>query len=108
MRVDSGLSGRKKAPHIHLYQKIKEYAPSHHPRMKADISCEMSAFCRFCSLLRTTGNENCLLNKGISGNISALSFPPVFTGVVKLYLRDGQRASCDKLHAQVARDLGRK
>jgi hypothetical protein len=27
---------------------------------------------------------------------------------LKLYLRDGQRASCDKPHAQVARDLGRK
>jgi hypothetical protein len=33
---------------------------------------------------------------------------PVFTGVLKLYLRDGQRASCDKPHAQVVRDLGRK
>jgi hypothetical protein len=39
---------------------------------------------------------------------STFSKPPVFTGVLKLYLRDGQRATCDRGHAQVARDLGRK
>jgi hypothetical protein len=55
-----------------------------------------------------SGNENFLLKKGFYGLPTALSLILVFTGVLKLYLRDGQRATCDRGHAQVARDLGRK